>query len=891
MSKQKHISPPKWADRFLAFYCKEEFLEEIQGDAHELFERRAMKSLLKARLAFIWDVLRFFKLSNIKTSNKVNSNFITMTRNNFKIAARVLWKQKVNTALNIGSITIGMACFILLSLYIKQELTFDKFHEKGERIYRTWTKEDYGEGQVFYYTNSPLPLAPTLEANIPDVEATIQVDYFTNLVGQETDNRINERMAVVSPNFFNVFSFKLLKGNTSNPLDAANQVVLSERYAQKYFGDTEAIGKEIYIEFGEDIEPFVVSAIVENTPQNTGFQLDMVISNFERYDSRRYQAWFNIAPETYVLLKDNSEATVVEAKFPDMINTVIGEQLDGGKYILGLQPLEDIHLNADFPTGNMPVGNIAYVYVLGTVGFLVLIIACINYTTLSTGQSIKRAKEVGVRKVVGAQRNGLVWQYLTESILISIIATSLGLLFAYLVVPTFNVLVGTSLVIPLDAMSLLGFLGLAVFVGLMTGVYPAFVLSNIKLINVLRGFATSSRSAGWMRKALMGFQLFLTFFLISSSILMKKQLNYLQYADKGYNYEAMVSVPLYANPGSGGLVGQVNSAMENGQMLQTALEQNTQLSNFGMGSHVFGANGWVQLGFESKYDTYLEFNLLIVDPHYLEAFDIEMLDGTNFNEDISLHKSQGVILNEQAAEYFRLENPLGEKLPGDAFGDHIIIGVVKDFNFENMKNEIGPLVIVQNPQPLFEGISDFNVSDNPTPKLVFKYNGSSLTDVGTILSDEWNELFPNQELNFSFVEQRLQQQYEEESRVNKMAGLATLISIMIAAFGLLGLTILLVNAKMKEIGIRKVLGASPKTILAILMNHFIVQLVIAFLVSIPVTWYLMNQWLNDFAYRTAIGVDPFLSSAGLTLVIIMLVLGYHALRAARMNPIKSLRTE
>ncbi len=891
MKKPNTISPPKWADRFLEFYCKDEFLEEIQGDAHEIFERMVHESALKARLAFVWNVLRFFKPSNIKSSNKVNSNYITMTKNNFKIAARVLWKQKVNTALNIGSITIGMACFILLSLYIKQELTFDKFHENGERIYRTWTKEDYGEGQQFFYTNSPLPLAPALEANIPEVEATVQVDYARNLVGQATDNRINERMAMVSPNFFDVFSFDLIRGNTTSPLDNPNQVVLSERYAQKYFGDSEAIGKEVYIEMGGEIEPFTVSAIVENTPENTGFQLDMVISNFERYDSRRYQAWFSIAPETFVLLNENADLTSVEAKFPDMINTILGEELQGGQYILGLQPLGDIHLNPDFPAGNLPVGNVNYVYVLGTVGFLVLIIACINYTTLSTGQSIKRAKEVGVRKVVGAQRNGLIWQYLTESILISIIATGLGLLFAYLIVPTFNILVGTSLSIPMDAMSLLGFFGLALLVGLITGVYPAFVLSNIKLINVLRGFATSSKSAGWMRKALMGFQLFLTFFLISSSLLMKKQLNYLQNADKGYNYEAMVAVPLYAKPNSGGLAGQVNSAMENGQLLQTALEQNTLLTNFGLGSHVFGSNGWVQLGFESTYDTYLEFNLLIVDPHYLKAFDIEVIDGTDFNEDISLHKSQGVILNETAVEYFGLENPIGAKLPGDDFGDHVIIGVTKDFNFENMRNEIRPLVIVQNPQPLFEGSSDFNVSDNPTPKLVFKYNGNSLTEVGTFLSDEWAELFPNQELNFNFVEQRLQQQYEEEARVNKMAGLATLISILIAAFGLLGLTILLVNAKVKEIGIRKVLGASPQTIWGILMSHFVVQLIIAFLVSIPVTWYLMNQWLSDFAYRTAIGLDPFLSSAGITLVVILIVVGYHALRASRINPVLSLRNE
>ena len=891
MKKSDYKSPPKWADRLLEFYCKDEFIEEIQGDAHEIFDRMVSQGQRRAQWTYVWNIIRFFKPSNIKTIENVNSNYLITTMNNFKIAARVLWKQKIQTALNIASITIGMACFILLGLYVKHETSFDKFHEKGDRIYRTWSKEDYGDDKLFYYTNSPLPLAPALEANIPEVEATVQVDYNRRLVGKKTENRINERIAMVSPNFFDVFSFELIRGNKASPLSAGNQVVISEQFANKYFAGKEAVGQEMFIEMGESIEPFVVSAIVGNAPENTGFYTDIVISNVDRYDPRRYQAWFSVAPETFVLLRENSSQHRTEAKFPKMIEALLGERLDDMEYILGLQPLEDIHLNRDYPLANMPIGNINYVYVLGTVGVLVLIIACINYTILSTGQSIKRAKEVGIRKVVGAQRKGLIGQYLTESILISIIATMLGLILAHLLLSPFNFLVGTSFHIPQDPVSIIGFLGIALLVGCMAGTYPAFILSKTELTSVLRGATVGSKSAGWIRNTLLGFQLFLTFFLISSSLLINKQLDYLSEADKGFNDAAMVAVPLYAQPNSGGFIGQFSSAMDNGQLLQSALEQNHLLSHFGLGSHVFGAEGWLQLGFESKYDSFLEFNLLIVDSNYMDAFDMEMLQGTPFNSEISLHQNKGVILNESAVTYFGLDEPIGARLPGADFGEHVIIGVANDFNFENMRNEIKPLVIVQNPAPLFEGASDFNVTDNPIPKLVFKYNGSSLVEVASIIRPVWDELFPDQELNFNFVEQGIQLQYEEDAKVSKMASMATVISILIASFGLLGLTIFLVNAKMKEIGVRKILGASPRMILVLLMNHFILQLLLAFLISIPVTYYLMREWLNEFVYRTSIGLDPFLGSAGITLLVILAVIGYQSVKAYRVNAVLSLRNE
>ncbi len=893
MKKQPHISPPKWADKFLEFFCKEEFLEEIQGDVHELFEARITKEKKSAaRIKFVWDVLRFLKWSNIKKSKRLNSNIITMTRNNFKVAARVLWKQKTNTVLNIGSIAVGMACFILISIYVKQELSFDKFHENGERIYRTWTKEDYGEGQEFFYTSSPLPLAEALETNIPEVEATVRVDYNRFLVG-EGENRINERLAFVSPNFFDVFSFNLSRGNSAMPL-GRQDIVLSERYATKYFGSDEAVGEELMLQIGDEQVSYRVSAIMDNMPMNTGFQVDMIISNEDLtrfYDPRALQAWFNIAPETFVLLKENSDIKAVEAKLPAMVRTVLGDEVEEGEYTLGLQSLADIHLNPEFPVATMPVGNPSYVYVLATIGLLVLIMACMNYTTLSTGQSIRRAKEVGIRKVVGAQKKGLIWQYLSESMLITAFAALAGFGLAYMLLPTFNQLAGTQIVLPIGYNSVLLFFGVVLTVGVLTGLYPAFVLSNLKLINVLRG-AQGGKSAGFFRKSLMVFQLLLTIFLISGSLVMRNQLNFLQNTDLGYDKEAMIYVELYAKPGVSGLFNSISSGFENAEILKSELETYPEVKSIGAANHMFGTTGWTSLGFSDKEGQFRQFSLLITDAYYNSSFGIELTEGRDFDPELEIDKTESIIINEAAAEYFfNGVSPLGKQLPGDSFGAHRIIGVVKDFNFESLHTKVSPLIITQNASPITQGVSDFSVNSNPIPKVFFKYTGQRLLDVQRLLDEAWAETFPNEELNFGFIDERLRLLYENESRMNQIAGIATIISILIASFGLLGLTIMVVNNKVKEIGIRKVLGAPTFTILSMLLRQFSQQLILAFLISIPLTWYIMNQWLSDFAYRIEVGFMVFLVSGTLSFLIMLIVIGYHAIRASRSNPIKALRVE
>ncbi len=822
-----------------------------------------------------------------------------MTTNNFKIAARILWKQKLNTIMNVMGIAVGIACFMLIALYVKQETTFDKFHTKKDNIYRVWVKEAYTDGREFFDITTPTALGPTLARDIPEVEEFVLIRDLSTLVGRG-DGRLVDQVEMVTTNFFEVFDFDVIAGNINQPFSQRYDVVLSESYARKYFGSADPIGKTISLQLGNDITDYTVSAIAQDAPQNTSLPYNMLIS----YDDEELtnmagaqRGWFNISPETYVLLKDGTNKDDLHEKTRSMVKaTINGANVFGDvpvedHYLINWQPLIDIHLDTDVPDGRTAVGNPQYVYILGVIGFLVMVIACINYTTLSIGQSFKRSKEVGMRKVAGATSGSLIWQYLSESVLISMIATLFGVFFTYATLPVFNELAQTNLIFPTDAMTI-GFAApLGFVIGVLSGIYPAFVLAKFSVISVLRGSSESGRGKQLAQKGMVIFQFLLTVFLISSTLIMRQQLEFLQNKDLGYEYDAVVTVPLYPAAEANRTSQRISTALENGEMLIGELSRNPQLVDFAMGSHVFGTPGWASFGFTAKNGNYLTANLLITNPNYFRAFGIKMIDGRDFDPELETDKTQGVIINQAAVEYFGFDNPIGAKLPSDEFGEHRIIGVSEDFNFSSLHQGVGPLVIAQNPLPIFSGIADCNSGDSRIPKLVFKFKGSNLSAVNELLSPAWNKIFPSEELNFSFMEERLQAQYQNEARVNKIVTIATVLSIIIASLGLLGLTIMVVNTKIKEIGIRKVLGASPRVIFNLLFKGFSIQLLIAVILSVPITWYLMKGWLEGFEYRINIGAEMFMLSGLLALSIMLAVVAYHVVRASRANPIKALRTE
>lgn len=892
--KTNHIEPPKWALRFLHWYCKPELLEDLEGDLYEIFDRKVATSGPKAaNRLFGWLVFRSFRWSAIKKNQLLKNNLLMINGQNLKVAARVLWRDKFNTFLNVLGLTIGILCFVQMGLYVAQELSFDHMHAKKDKIYRAYLYEDYGDGRIFFNSTTPIRFEPLFESEFSEFEAVVQFQNNGYAVRRGQQNWINETVGIISPNFFDVFDFELVRGNSENPLASRYDLIISEDYARKYFGEEDPIGGELQLNINEEAVTFTVTAIVADIPENSSIQFDMAISNELNsylFGDRAMTGWLSVGPETYVLVQPNASIESVNERSQDVLMSYLGEDFERDQYTVGFQSLTDIHLNPDIPPGIAPVSNPTYVYILGIIGLLVLLIACVNYTTLSIGKSIKRAKEVGMRKILGAGKGLLVSQYLTESIIVAMISMIIGTLVAILSIPTFNTLTGVSLIYTFEWWHVGLFLAIGFVIGTLAGLYPSFVLTNTRIMAIMQS-SNASGGKHWVRKVMVTFQFLVTVLLVSSTLIMKKQLGYLQSKDLGFDYQASIAVPLFAESQNGRFLERYQNAQDNAALLRQNLERHPELADFTVSSHAFGTNGWMHLAFEDVNGKFLWFRLLGADASFVEAFDLKVIEGRNFEKDNTADERQSILLNETAVTYFGLKKPLEEKLPGNEFGEHRIVGVVEDFHFSSLHDEIEPLVITQNLMPVFQGISDANFIDSPIPKLLFRYTGSQLTALNDVLEEEWKRTFPNRNLDYDFLDENIARQYENEARLNKLISVATLISIIIASIGLLGLTVLVVNSREKEIGIRKVIGASPAQIFGLLARTFSWQLAIGVVLSIPLTVWLMQLWLEDFAYRVSIGVDMFLVSTVISVMIALLVISYHSWKATRINPVNSLRAE
>ncbi|MEL7122696.1 MAG: ABC transporter permease, partial [Bacteroidota bacterium] len=841
-------SPPKWADRFLEWFCHPDLLEDLQGDLYELFEEKIDQNQpVHAQSIYVWHVIRSLRYDVINPS-LLHFNFGIMLKNNLKIAFRVMLRNKLNTTLNIGGLAIGLTCFLLMGFFVKQELSFDQMHIKKDRIYRTWVKEDYGNDKVFFNSVTPVVFESVLEENFPEIDKVVTVTNNNWLVG-EMPNCFNERVHVLGHDFFDVFDFEIVEGDQNNPFQDRNGLILSQEYAKKYFGDQNPIGQSLSLTIGENERSFTVNAVVKKISRSSSIQFDMAISSLNNdvlYSLGARNSWFSVTLETYILLNKQKDISEVEAKTQKVIMSYLENEVEPGQYQIGFQPLTDIHLNPEVPFGIAPVGNPKYVYILGLIGLFVLIVAGINYATLAIGQSFKRRKEVGLRKVLGAGKNSLKGQYLVESWVITAIATGMSVLFAYLLLPLFNRLTNADVDLTFESWHLLLYLGIIFLVGTLAGLYPSLILSNLQITKTLRGEGRPKK-AFHIRKGLVAFQFIITVFLITATLVMNRQLNYMQTKDLGFDYNALVQVPLYSDPSAKNLVEAMNSTLERGELLKVQIQTNPAVSDVGMGSHVVGSPPWGQFSYTDDQQIFRSFRILMVDPAYLNTFDIQLKEGRFFEEESTMDQRESIIINEAAAEYFGLDNPIGKRLPGNDFGEHKIIGVTENFNYASLHTEIQPLVITQNIGAMRQGVSDIGFRDSPIPKLVFRFNGSQLSKVEGILKEPWQKVFPEESLQFSFIQDNLMAQYENEKRMNQLVSFATILSIIVASLGLLGMTIILINSRLKEIGIRKVIGASDLSIFGLLAKAFIPQLVIGIVLSIPLTYWLMKDWLNNFA--------------------------------------------
>lgn len=806
-----------------------------------------------------------------------------MLRNYFKVGTRYLLNHKGYTAINILGLAVGVASCILIMLFVKSEWSYDRFNTKSDQLYRVWMQENYGPDEIFTNVSTPIPLGPAMKANMPDIEEFSRVNSFTSIVKAADQTSSNENIDMVDSAFFKMFDFKLSQGNPNVPFPTANSIIITKEKAKKYFGNANPVGQNLQLEMGKDKVMYTVSGIVDHVPEESSVHFDMLVS-FDNahylFSPRAMQAWTQVYPETYVLLKHPIDPASFTPKFEALVKQIAGDKYKPGEYNLHLQPITDIHLNTSLPAGNAPISSPVYSYVLATIGILILLIACINFITLSIGRSTTRAMEVGVRKVLGAERKQLIQQFWMEAFLFTITSVIIGLLLAVLFLKPFNDLFQRHLSFSFNPMLMLFFAGLLIFIAFVAGIYPSVVLSSFNPTEVFQRKAKSSSSMGFLRRSLIAGQFIASISMIICTLVIGRQLNYLKNKDLGYNLEQVVIVSM----DKGGDEGDRLATHFRNELSKIPQVKYATTSLFS-----FSEPGWIHFGFEDDQKKYRNINMNMVDADFLSTMRIELIEGRNFQKDNSADISDAVIVNQSFVNEFGWKNPIGQKLPG-GFSQHVI-GVVKDFNFESLHTKIQPVVLALQADSMAKQTNDINISYPPEPRVSARLQPGNLSANIQMLKDAWKEVAPDQDFDYHFLDESIAAQYANERRVSKMILLASVLSIFIACMGLFGLATLVVNRRTKEIGIRKILGAGYASIITLVSKDFVIIVGIAALVAFPLAFYAMSKWLQNFEYRIVITWWMFLLAAAVALLITLFTVGFQAMRVAISSPVKSLRTE
>ncbi|MEJ1238201.1 ABC transporter permease [Chryseolinea sp. T2] len=815
-----------------------------------------------------------------------------MFKHQIIVAIRVLWSRKSHALINILGLAMAVAVTILVGLFIRDEWTFDQFHSKADRIYRVWVKEDWGENQKFFNVATPFAMGPALTENFPEVERHVRIHKRGTQVKVD-DRQFTETLTIGGKDFFDVFDFDVIKGS-KEALASADGIVLTEYVAKKYFGDADPIGKPLSVQLGEQFAEFTVKAVVKKIPINSSVRFYLLISDLNYPKLMSQEAitsdWFNVSPETYVLLRPEVIPGDLEGRFPKVFRTLLGaEDFDKSHYTVGLQALTSIHLDTRFPAELAKVSDPKYSYILGGVAVLVLIVACINFVTLSISRTISRSREVGVRKAAGASRGQLMRQFTGEALVVTMISLVVGVLVARLCLPLFNDLSGKELTLEADSFTLVSGVLLLMLIGILSGSYPALVLSRLRPAIVLKG-KLSGNSRQRLRQTLVTIQLILSVFLVGSSLIMTRQLNLLQHKNLGFDKSHLVVMQLNI-PHGGGMAKRVSLGFERARIFKSELQRLNSVESVCAASHDFAHGSWAEIGYTDDLGNYRTFKLNIVDELYVPLMKMEFATGRNFLTDDDTDARRAVIINEACAASLGMKDPIGKRLPGKAFGDHEIVGVIKDFNFESLYSKVSPLVMVMDARIILPGAQNVSIGNTPVPKVFARIDGRDMQQTLADIQAVWTKINPDEEFAYSFVEQALENQYQTDTNLNRIMKITTGLAIVIVSLGLYALVSLTMQARVKEVSIRKVMGASSESLLVLLSKDYFLLVAIASIVSIPLTLYMVNTWLQSFAYRVTIGWGVFVQATGIALVLCAAAIAVQIIKATRVAPAKTLKEE
>jgi putative ABC transport system permease protein len=809
-----------------------------------------------------------------------------MFSNYLKIAWRNLLKNKTFSLINIIGLASGLACFILIALYITDELSYDRYHEKANRIYRINSDIRFG-GTDLNMAVSADPMGATLKKDYPQVEqfTRIYASEGSKLFKKDNVYITEDRVVYADSTLFDVFTFPAIAGDAKTALNEPNTVVLTESTAKKYFGSVDAaIGKTMECN-DERNRLYKVTAVIKDIPKNSHFIFDMFLSmdnvdyNFNTFLSHNFH--------TYIVLKAGADYKAFEKNFVQVIDKYILPEAKqfmqiesmkdfektGNRLSYSLIPLTDIHLKSERNVELGVNGSIQYVYIFGAVALFILLIACINFMNLSTARSASRAKEVGIRKVLGTEKKSLIRQFLAESTLTSFIALLLAVVITWLALNWFNDLAGKEFKMTdlLKPGFLLFLLAMPVLVGLVAGSYPAFFLSSFKPIAVLKGKMNTGFSKSNLRSGLVVFQFFTTILLITGTIVIYKQLNYIQSTKIGFRKEQVmvVDIPSMSTSTAESFKAEVSKL--------SSVKSSSFAGFLPVSNSSRNDNTWST---EAVMDEKNGFNMQNwrIDYDYIPTLGMEIIKGRNFSPQYG-SDSTALIINEATAALIGGGDPIGKKLytsGGQNPTIYTVIGVVKNFNYESLRKNVSPLC--------------FRLGNNRWTT-AFRVDTKDMKNLLAQVESKFKTMAPGMPFSYSFLDESFDRMYRDEQRIGKVAFSFSFLAILIACLGLFGLATYMAEQRTKEIGIRKVLGASVSGIVQMLSKDFVKLVLIACVFAIPLAWWAMSEWLQNFAYRVSIGWWVFAAAAVIALIIAVLTVSSQAVKAALSNPVKSLRTE
>ncbi|MCP4723972.1 MAG: FtsX-like permease family protein [bacterium] len=836
-------------------------VNSIIGDFGEIYRETAEeKGLFNAKLWYwshvVLSIPSFIKWLTIGSG--------AMFKNYTKMTIRNIRRNKGYSFINIFGLSIGIACFSLMLLWVLNELSYDGFHRNSDNIYRIIQKQN-SNGVITHLSRTPPPIAKYLEENYPEVLTGVRIWNNSNTTFSYQNREYAERGIFADPELFTVFDFPILQGDVAPALEDPNSIFISERFAKKVFGNETALGK--VLDAGNN-RMMNVAGVFRNVPKNSHLQFDFVrpFEQIKRYGIRMNQ-WQNSNNPiySYIHVSDNVNISALNSK----IASIITDNVPSRDTEIYLQNLNDVYLRSDFTGDVSGLGNISFVYIFSIMAVFVLAIAVINFVNLTTAKSAKRAKEVGVRKVTGASRINLVRQFFVESIILSFISMVISCFIVISSMPVFNNLTGKTIDFNIQNILLYGsiLLGITLVTGILSGIYPALFLSSFKPVTVLKGTLRSGIKGSMLRKSMVLVQFALSSILVLGSLIVFGQLNYLRNKDMGFERKDLIYLPMTSNL-------RTNFDTFKDQLLNDPAVLNASVCSHLLTdvTHIGGYIDWEGNMSENK----AAMNCLLVDPDFVNTMSMNILEGRDFSSVLSTDTSKAFILNEEAVKQMGIDDVVGKRIKyGRSTGE--IVGVVKNFHFKPLRNEIEPVILINSMgEPYY---------------LYIRVEPGNITRAVDHINRIFSEFEPDEQLNYSFLDETLAAMYNTEERMGQALIYFTAIAVLISCLGLFGLVSYIAEQLKKEIGIRKVLGASVSGLVVFLSLDFIKWVIIANVISWPVAYWALNSWLNNFAYRLQIGWLFFLYSSLIAVIIALITLSYQTIKAATASPVDSLQYE